>query len=777
MIKHYLIASFRNLRKNLLYSLINIIGLTLGISSIIFVFAWIYDETSFDNFHPNVNQLYRVEALMNFESPTLWIKTPAPLSESIKKDFNEIVYSSKIKCLYKPIVKLHNQPIVEKGFYFVTPEFFKMFGLEVFASNPEEIISNPNTILISKSTAEKYFGSENPIGKTLTVNKNDNYTISGVFKDYPFNSHLELNFIASFSNLNLTQKQKEKWDGYSYSTYITLRDDIDIKKFQSKIKNYLANFNDNPIAEFQLQKVKDIHLYADSGKGNITYIYVFTIIGILILAIAFINFINISTAKALERAKEIAIRKTHGATRKILRKQIFTELSVLVFISVIFSIIITAVLIPVVNNISAKEFDFNSLFSLKLSLTVLILIIISIIASGYYPAIYLSSLDPNIIVSKKTTSNNGGLTRKILVLFQLMISVILILGAIVIQKQLNFIQNKNLGFDKEQLLYIDLSSKAKTKFKAVGESIMQIGGIDSIAFSHDLPINMREFRHVGKWDGHTASDEKIMINQMYIDDKFLPLYNVKIKAGRNFREDDNKYKLIINQKAVDKMGLQNPIGSRVYMDGNNSYEIVGVTDNFHFKPLTNEIAPIFLYYCPVNSVITVKMNVVDIHGTVKKIEREVTNILPENPFVFGFVDQEIENLYRTEMRIGKLVSIFMIIAIITSCLGIFGLSAFMAESRTKEIGIRKTLGSSTKRIIFLLSKEILLITVLANIFGGIVGYRILIGWLSNFQYKIQLSSSFFIIVLLTTILITTFTVSYHAIRSSRLNPAKVLKYE
>ncbi len=627
MIKHYLLVTIRNFKRNLLYSLINIIGLVLGIVSVIFVFAWIYDETSYDNFHPYVNQMYRVEALMPFEKPTLWSSTQAPLEESLKEDFSEILYSTKIKYYYNPIIELHNEPINESGFYLVTPEFFKIFGVNTISANPEKLISEPYKVLISESTSHKYFGDDNPIGKNIQVNQKFNYTVKGVFKDYPKNSHLEINFIASFDNLNLSDEDKTDWGRYNYGTYIVLRPEADVELFRSKLKNYMTTIYESSTVELLLQKVKDIHLYAKSGTGNITYIYIFTVIGILILSIAFINFINISTAKALERTKEIAIRKTHGATRKLLRQQIFSELSVLVGIALMSSVIIVILLIPSVNNISNKVFTIDSIFNVKLIISILGLIIFSVIISAFYPAVYLSSFDPVVIISNKNNVKKGSVLRKVLVTLQLTISVILIIGAFIIQRQLNYMRNKNLGYNKENIIYVHLSSKASDKFKAVGESIMQIGGVDAISFSHSLPVNMRRFNHIRRWDGHMNTKEDVMVYEMFIDQYFLPIYNLKLKSGRNFREDDNEFKLLINQQAADRMGLQNPVGIRIY---NNDlvYEIIGVIEDFHFRPLTKEIEPMVLYYQPVDKVINIKLGSSNIISLAKEIEKNVKKILP-----------------------------------------------------------------------------------------------------------------------------------------------------
>lgn len=777
MIKHYLKSTLRSLRKNFLFAFINIIGLTLGFISILFVFAWVFDETSYDNFHPNVQNMFHVEALMDFESPTLWAQTPAPLPEALKRDFNDVIYSTKIKQFYKPVVKLKDQPVSETGFYFVTPEFFKIFGVHVLSSNPEELISEPNTILISESTAKKYFGHADPIGKNLEVNEKFNYTVKGIFKDYPKNSHLEFNFITSFDNLNLSDRQKTSWGTFNYTTYIALDPNADVELIKENLKTYQKKYKEDGSAEFQLQKVKDIHLYSETGTGNIIYIYVFSVIGILILIIAFINFINISTAKALERTKEIAVRKTFGATRKLLKQQIYTELVLLVVISLVIAIIVSVNLVPVVNNIANKTFTIGNLFNLKLTLTLLILIIVTIFVSGFYPAVYLSSFDPGVIISKKNNQKKGGLLRKILVTLQLTISVAMLLGIIGIQKQLHYIQNKDLGFDKENLMYVNLSYKAEEKFQIVGESILQIPGINNITYSHNLPVNMGQFRHISRWDGHSNDDDAIMVNDFFIDHNFLPTYGVKIKSGRNFRMDDNSSKIIINQRAADKMGLENPVGKRIYMGKESIYEIVGVVENFHYRPLSNEIAPVIMYYEPFNHCITFKLQTKDIEKSIHKIEKVVTEILPEYPFNYGFVDQEIEHLYRSEMRISKLVTIFTIIAIITSCLGIFGLSAFIAQSRTKEIGIRKTLGSSTFKITILMTQEIFFITLIANFLGILLGLRFINNWLNNFKYHIDISFDTFVLVFALSVLIALLTNGFHAIKSSNVNPATVLRYE
>ncbi|MBA7520807.1 hypothetical protein ES705_12905 [subsurface metagenome] len=775
MLVNYFITTIRLFRSQPIYTIINILGLSLGIICVIFNFLWIYDELIYDKFHPEADRLYRVESLMDFEYPTLWPVTPDLLAESLKENLPEVEESARMKKGYQYTIQSDDEIFTENGFYYVSFSFFDILYFPYTSTNPKKALNQPFTLLISEEMNQKYFSDENPVGKTLRVNNKYLFNIVGVFKNYPSNSHLKIDFLAPFNTLQYTGEHLGRWGRFDFITFIRIKQGTNVEYFNEKISGYLKSYNKSTNSKLQLQLVKDIHLYSITGTGNIVYVYIISVIGILILLIAFINFVNISTARGIERTKEIAIRKILGANRKKLFKQIYFELSFLTVIALILAYLIALILLPSFNHLSGKQLTHNMLFQPGVLLGIGCIIVSAIIFSGIYPAISLSAFHPVSIFSQRDHVVKGRLLRKILMIFQFTVSAVLIFCTIVIQKQLHYIQNKNLGFIKNQIVYVKLNSEASKKLDVILNKFNQINGVDSLAISNRILVNMGTFRQINRWEGHT-SDDQIMINEMGIDHRFIPLYNIRLEEGRNFRQDDDENKLIINREAVRKMGFEYPLGKLIYK-GDEVYEIIGVTSNFHFKSLKSEITPLLLNYTDYGAYVSIKLRSNNMFATLKSIEKVVMELAPDCPFNYGFLDETIDSLYRIEMRVGKLVNIFTLLVIITSCMGLLSLSAFMAQSKTKEIGIRKAMGASSSQIFMLMSKEIFTLVFIANIIAGICGYLIIQRWLEDFVYRIEPDWFVFVEVVMLSLLLSLFTISYHSIKSLIVNPVNTLRHE
>lgn len=771
-------TAFRSLRFRWLFSLINMIGLTIGIISIILIIAWINDELSYDKFHRDAERIYRVEALMDFQVPTLWASTQAPLSENIRNDFPEIEQSVRLKHYRRPLMLCNENPIIEENFFYADKDLFNLFTIGSGKKDYSEALKEPFSLLISERMAKKYFGDENPVGKIMEVDRKHLFTIKGVFDNYPPNSHLQFDFIASFSTLKELNTKLEDWGRFDFLTYIKISEDADINSLREKIKLYLRNFIPDCNHEYNLEPLTGLHFHHKYGEGNMVYIWVFSGIGLLILIVAFINFVNISTARALERTKEIAIRKTQGATRRILMQQIYTELAVVTLISLIISIAVILYIVPHFNELAYKDFTIGELLNLKTMMYVVGLIMFAVVISGIYPAVYLSSFHPSAILGGEKHKLKGQKLRMVLVVFQFTISVVLIFSAFVIQKQLNYIRNKNLGFAEEQMVYVHMNYKSSEKFGAVKDKLEQLPAFKNYTFSDRLPLYVRGFFTLFQWDGNMNKESSLMVNGLRVDERFLDLYNIKVVKGRGFLPDmNNESCYIINEKAAKEMGLEDPVGKRVY-NGDLVNTITGVVKDFHFKPLREEVAPMVITYDPLQTYLSVKLAPnSDKAEKLDELVSVVGEIVTDYPFTYGFVDDEVDNLYRAEMRIGKLVNIFTLFTIMASCLGLFGLSMFMVQSKTKEVAIRKTFGASVAHIAQLMTREMFIIIVLANILGGVAGYYIIQQWLDNFAYKTGVGSVIFILVFLFSMLLAMISVSISVLRLARTNPVETLKYE
>jgi ABC-type antimicrobial peptide transport system permease subunit len=723
--------------------------------------------------HPDSDRLYRLECLMNFETPTLWTISPDPLVENLKKDFSEVEEGTRLMKGYKLIVANEENSFREENFLYVSPSFFNLFYYPGQADGDSRSLQNPFVILLSQSMAKKYFGSGNPIGKGLTISNRQHFTVAGVFPDYPLNSHLKIDFLASFETLLFTGERLQDWGRYDFPSYIRLKKGVDPGAFEAKVTNYLSGFDSNSKTKLKLQPVTDIHLFSSSGGGSITKVRIIMLIGILILAIAFINFINISTSQSIRRQKDISILKTVGASRGKLAALVYFELGLLTLMALSLSILIARILLPVFNNFIGAQILSITFFSYNLILLFSGLILLLVLLSGLYPAVFLSSFQPVGLMNKGSSPGNRNWVRKSLVVLQFSVSVVLILSTLVINSQFRYIRNKNLGFSTDNLMYVQLPMTAGNRSGVLENRFAQISGSGNLAVSSRILANMGTFTEINKWEGNT-DENKLMVNQMDIDHRFISLLGMEIREGRDFREGDNSLNLIINEEAAEKMGLGNATGKQIFI-GDDVYEVIGVVKNFHFKPLKDKITPLLLHYSPEGSFINLKINPDRLSTDITALQKAAKEVLPDSPFIYGFLDEAIESYYSNDKREGDIISLFSLIAILTSCLGILGLSVFWAQSKTREIGIRKAFGASRGNVIFHVVKDILILVVVSNGIGLIAGRYFIENWLENYSYRIHPGIFHYGGTLVLSVSLALAAISFFAFRSASVNPIKALR--
>ena len=764
---------FRFHRFQWFLTVINLFGLTTGIVCALFIFLWVTQERSFDRMHPDSDRLYRLECLMNFEKPTLWTVGPEPLVENLLKDFPEIEAGTRFMKGYKIIVANEENSFYEDNFLYVSPSFMQLLYFPGAQDRDSRLLVDPFKILLSESMARKYFGNDDPVGKELTVNSRHHFTVAGTFPDYPLNSHLKFDFLASFETLLYTGEQFQNWGRYDFPSYIRLRKDVDPQVFQSKITGYISRYYSGSKTELRLQLVKDIHLYSSSGEGSITKVRILMLIGILTLAIAFINFINISTAQSIRRQKEISIRKTVGASRWKLAELVYFELGFLTQVALCLSVLIVWILMPAFNHfIGARILSLPS-FGYQPVLLFSGLILLLVFLAGLYPALFLSAFQPIELMRGRILTGNRNRVRKSLVVLQFTVSVVLILSTLVINSQFRYIRNKDLGFSKDNLMYVQLPGASGSKSEVLENRFAQIRGDGNVAVSSRILANMRTFREINKWEGN-MDENKLMVNEMDIDHRFIALLGMEILDGRNFREGDSPFSLIINQEAAAKMGFGNAIGKRIF-SGSDTYEVVGIVKDFHFKPLTNKIDPILLHYSSGGSYIYVKMDPGRMTGDIASIQMAAKTVLPDSPFKYGFLDDAIDSYYSNDQREGDIISLFSLIAILTSCMGVLGLSVFLTQSKTKEIGIRKALGATRGNVIFHVVREILILVVISNVIGLVAGRFVIENWLENYSYRINPGILHFGGTLGLSLALSLAAISYFSYRSATANPIKALR--
>jgi putative ABC transport system permease protein len=806
MIKNYFKTAWRNLIKHKTFSIINIAGLSIGISICFIIMMYVQNELSFDRFNKNAGRIVRVAFKADINGGKIFeANVMPPVARAMKNDYPEVQDATRLQFAGTPEITYKSKSFKDDEMAFVDPNFFSIFTLPLIEGDEKTALQQPNTIIISKTIAKKYFGKEDPLGKTLVLpgNKNASFKVTGVIDKVPANSHFHFDLFASM--LSLDDAQSDSWMGSNFFTYLLLKKGADYKNLESKLPGMVEKYMGPQIQQnmgislkqfitkgnhlgFALQPLTSIHLHSHanyelSPPGNAMYVYIFGAIAVFMLLIACINFINLSTASASQRAKEVGVRKVIGSGKMQLVKQFLIESALLVFIALLISTVLVNLALPFFNSISGQELHFD--FSLKIvSAFIGLGLLVSFIA-GLYPAFYLSSFKPiEVLKGKFIRANSSFGLRSSLVVFQFFISVGLIIGTIVVWQQMRFIQNKNLGYDKEQLLTIPNSYALGKNEVVYKQAMLQDPHIVNATISSYKPAGPSASNNTLVYpEGH--DNEMMRMLGYSVDENYIPTLGMKMAAGRNFSKNfaTDSTAIIINETAAKAFGWNDytAVGKKI-IRGNSArgkdmpFHIIGVVKDFNFQSLHQPITPLLMALDPTSGLIF-KVKTTDIKGLLATMKTKWDQFNTGEPFTFTFMDDLYNKTYAAEQNTGTILNIFALLTILVACLGLFGLATYTAEQRTKEIGIRKVLGASVTSVTKMLSKDFIKLVFIACLIAFPLSWWAMNKWLQSFAYRINISWWIFLAAAVIAILIALITISFQAIKAAVANPVKSLRSE
>lgn len=781
MFKSYFTIAIRNLLRQKGYSFINILGLAVGLAAAIVILLWVKFEFSYDKPHEKIDRIYRLGQSQYYTSGPLHVfAMPAPLAAQMKADFPEVVdafrYSNGAK-----IIRYEDKKFSEQMLY-ADKEMFSVFSFDFIAGDPARIFDDISSVVISEKMAKKYFEDENAIGKLLIFNDKKSFKVTGVIKDCPKNSSLRFDIcipfehIAEDRDMDLTQYG---WN--SFAIYILLADGVTMETVNEKIEHYFQVVRNDPetATTLWLWPLSKIHLYRYSGGGLISIIYMFIMIAAFILLIACINFMNLATARSSIRSKEIGLRKVLGAHRKHIINQFIGESVFTSFLALMFAVLIVSLVLPAFNLITEKELVF-SFADPVIVLGLFALTLFTGLVAGSYPSLYLSSFKPITVLKGFVSKGKSGANfRRVLVVFQFTLSIVLIIGTVIIVRQLNFLQNKDIGFNKENVIYIRMPGDVNSKFETIKPLLLQNPKVEYVSRSSDLPIRVGSNTGGMDWDGKEESED-FLIGITFVDVDFENTMGMKITEGRFFSDEYSldTAAIVLNENAVKVMGLGDPIGKWVNWGEDNRYHVIGIVKDYNFEHMSEEISPLAIFNLGENCrYLMIKINKSDVKSTVEFIETTWNTMFPTIPFASTFLDESYREMYAMEEKSGELFKYFAILAILISSLGLFGLASYMAEQKTKEIGIRKVLGSSVTAIVMIMSKEFIKWIIVANVIAWPLSWYLGNELLNSYAYRSEMSIFIFIGAALISFFIAFITIAYQALKAARSNPIDALRYE
>ncbi|MBU8892177.1 MAG: ABC transporter permease [Bacteroidales bacterium] len=775
MFNYYIKLVFRNLLKNKTFSFINILGLTIGLTASMLIYLWVADELSYDKFHKDYDNIYRIYFTETSESPLTISNLPPALIPAVLNEIPEVEKGFRYDS-YNSTIKYFDKIFKEKLF-FVDQGMFDFMDFPFVKGSSEAAFENINSIVLTQKSASKYFGTENPIGKVLTIDGADDHTVTGIIQDIPSNSSIQPDFIIPINSLNQTGHELDNWTEWAWQSFVKLSETTNKSSVEKKINEILKNNIDNDNKTLYLQPVKNMHLYFLNGEpALLKSIYIFSFIAIIIILIACFNYMNLSTAKLISRAKNTAIQKVLGADRKRIIKQLLLESMLFSFLSLIFAFILVEFFRTPFGNLIERD------LTIKYTDPVFILIIISVaivagLFAGIYPAIKLSSFKPILVLRgfSSLKSNKSNL-RKVLVIVQFAVSVILISSTIIISRQMNYTLNKDLGIDHDNIVYFHVNDKLLNSYNVFKADLLESTDIKSITRTFQMP-SFNKMSVDATWEG-LPEESNVRMNISIGDYDYLKVFGLNLVDGRDFSENlsSDSVNTIINEEAVRQLQMINPVGTSATMWYES--EIIGVLKNYHFMPLNTKIEPIAIvmdkgFY----KICAVRINGKNVSKAIQYIETTFKKYVDDFPFDYHFMNDDYERMYKSEIQLKELYKFFSFLAIFIACLGLFGLSSFIAENKTKEIAIRKANGATVKSIVFLLNKEFLKWVFIAIFIAIPVAYLWMDKWLQSFIFHIDIGFFEFIIAGIIALLIAFSTIAFHAIRAANANPVESLRYE
>lgn len=805
MFKNYLKTALRNLKKNKIFSFINIFGLAAGLACCLLISEFVYDELSYDKYPQNASQIYRVGIYSTGNGQVVTFPTvDVAVGAGIKNAFPEVQSFTRLLQQGEDYITYEDKKFRER-FVFVDSNFLEIFSIPFLEGNTKTALTQPNSVVISKAFAKKYFGDQEAMGKVLT-NRGHVYNVTGVIDKIPDNSHFHFDVFMSMSTLPLTH---QTWSNISFYTYLVLNKNADPKKLEAKFPGLVAKYvvpeivHDMGVSlteaqksvntfRFFLQPLTDIHLHSNTkyeleANGDIQYVYIFGALSVFILLLACINFTNLSMTGSAKRAREVGIRKVVGSGKKLLIQQFLLESVLLTYCAVFIAFIIAYALLPYFNQFSGKHIPFSAFMTGRYIITALILGFAVGILAGIYPAFFLSSFKAIKVLkwSSATTTGSKSPLRKGLVVFQFVISTGLIIATMVVYQQLHFMQNKKLGYDKEQVLYLQdtymLGDRdTRTAFK---ETLLKDSRIVSASIGTDIPgnPNMDGTQVYPKDKSLTENGAEIHSNIFHIDYDYIPTLGIHMKEGRSFSRDfpTDSFATVINEAAVKELGWSdaNAVGKTIVTSGQHGFKVIGVTDDFHYASVKQKIAPLMMCLGHTGSGLIIKIKTTDVNNLLADIKQQWNAFSPGAPFVYYFLDKKFASLYASEQNTGRIFTAFAVIAIVIACLGLFGLATYVTQQRTKEIGIRKVFGASVLNVLVLVSKEFLVLVFIAFVIAVPAIWLGMHAWLQDFAYRTSISGWIFVGAGFLALLIALLTISSQAIKAATANPVKSLKTE
>lgn len=794
MLKNYLKTALRYLGRQKGYTALNIIGLTIGISSSLIIILYLHNELSFDQYHEKADRIYRVSSdIKETDDAFRWAVTQNPLGQKLVSEFAEVEQYVRFADNGRTELTIGDISYFEEKVYNVDSTLFDVFTFDFILGDAQTALDAPKSIVLNKMVADKIFKGENPIGKSLRVDGGDLFQVTGVYKDMPKNSHLIADVLISVDNR--PNMANNNWGGFNIYTYILLSPTADAEAFEIKLDEVIqehvapifAQFNITIV--YELINIKDIHLYSDfQGEpeplGDITYIYIFSAVCVFMVFIACINYMNLATARSVKRATEVGIRKVMGAGRQLLIGQFLTESVLITICSFVLSVILVIISIPIINNALGINLQLSMLAQPTLIGVMLLILLIAGIFGGSYPAFYLSAFLPaEVLKGGKSKRSGNAFLRKTLVVIQFSISIFMLIGTGIIYDQMQFVSNKNLGFDKDQVVTFTFTNgEQRAKWDVLKNKIMQDPNIKSAATSNSRP-GQGFSKNLMRVEMEEGGFEEKGVNMYGVDYDYFPTLNIGFTEGRNFSREfpsDTATAVIINEAMATRFKWSNPIGKRFQMmggpDTTTYFKVLGVVKDFHQQSLYNPIEPIMFFPRLNNNNALVKIEK-NPKEAVSSIKQSWAEVFPNLPLDYTYLDEDFQEQYETDQLRGSLFLGFSLMTIVISCMGLLGLASFTAEQRTKEISIRKVLGANVGGLIQLLIKDFLILVCIGAIPAFAVAWYFGQNWLQNFEYSVEINYLIFVGVLLVTMAITILSTGYFALRAATSNPADSLKYE
>ena len=808
MIKNYIKTAFRSLQKNKGFTTINVLGLALGLATCLLIVFYVVDELSYDKYNVNSSRIYRVnEDLKLGDNKVQYAVCMAPLAQTLKNDFPDVENAVRLKKIGDMHVTKGTESILEDNALFADNSIFDVFTLPIIYGDKKAALTEPNTVVITEDMAKKYFGRLNVVGENLIIDGNlqKPIKVTAVIKNIPEQSHFHADFLVSMTSN--PDSHSTEWLRSDYNTYVLMRKGADYKKLEAQFPQFLRKYSGGQMQQelnmsydtfekngsffrLNMMPLTDIHLHSNlTGElginGNVEYVYIFSAIAIFILLIACVNFMNLSTARSANRAREVGVRKVLGSARKHLIFQFLAESTMVTFIAVIIALAAAMLILPAFNHFAGKNIVVNSHTLIWLAPSALIAILLIGFLAGLYPAFFLSAFNPMQVLKGKISAGfKGGALRSFLVVLQFSISIFLIIGTLVIYNQLHYIQNRDLGYNRNQVLIIQHAFELGDHAKTFKQEIKQLPGVTNATLSGYLPV--KSTRGTGIFYKEAVADPKqSLFPQIWsIDEDYISTLAMKIKSGRDFSaqmpSDSNA--IVINETAAKFLGFTDPVNKVVYRSSGGPnptykpYTIIGMVKDFNFSSLRDNISPVVMQLNTDNSSLSIKVNTANIPALLSQIEAKWKDFTPAH-FQYTFMDQDFDAMYRSEQRIGTIFIAFTTLAIVIACLGLFGLAAYAAEQRTKEIGIRKVLGASIANIAGMLSKDFIKLICIAIVISSPIAWYLMQKWLQDFAYRINIEWWVIAISGFAAILVAFITISFQSIKAAVANPVDSLRSE